>query len=246
MEHQELTDRLAESVFAFQAAIPRREKGGLMATLASQPSSIGWRFWVYWMLATIAGAAIFILATMPLNAIGAASQPEVGATGPRGVELPAMLAIGALGTALMGTLFGLGQWLVLRKYLPRTGWWVLATLVGYSIPLSSGMLYAGGPSELGPVFMGLEFGIALGVLQWLVLRNRVYQAGWWIPITLAGWVLAFALTGAVYLSGMYIEPMDMLFAFLVPVAVAGAGMAWLLRRTAQRGGGGTSKATAPA
>ncbi len=41
--------------------------------------------------------------------------------------------------------------------------------------------------------------------------------------------LAFALTGAFNLSGRYIEPMDMVFAFLIPVAAAGAGMVWLLR-----------------
>ncbi len=39
--------------------------------------------------------------------------------------------------------------------------------------------------------------------------------------------LAFALTGVFNLSGRYIEPMDMVFAFLIPVAVAGVGLVWL-------------------
>ena len=44
--------------------------------------------------------------------------------------------------------------------------------------------------------------------------------------------LAFLLIGAAYLSGLYVEPFDMLAAFLVPTIVTGGGMLWLLRRTA--------------
>jgi hypothetical protein len=218
----ELTSRLDESVFVFRAAVWQAEEGGSMAAIVREPSRIGWRFWIYWMLATIAGAAAYMIAVVPLSAIMAAT--------PRSAEMPVVLAIGALGTALLGAFLGLGQWLVLRRYLPRSGGWIVATLFGYSIPLSSGMVYAGGPPALGPVVMGLEFGLGLGVLQWLVLRTRVYQAGWWIPISIAGWALAFSLTGVVYLSGIYIEPMDLLFALLIPVAVTGAGLVWLLRR----------------
>ncbi len=203
-----------------------------MAAIAQQPSHIGWRFWIYWMLATIGSAAVYMIAVLPLDAIiAAASRPDVAAAAPRGEELPVMLGVAALVTALMGAFFGLGQWLVLRRYLPRSGGWVLATLIGYSVPLLFGRLLPGGPPPLGPMTMGLQFGLGLGVLQWLVLRPRVYQAGWWVPISVAGWLLAFGLTGAVYLSGLYVEPMDMLFAFLIPVAVAGAGLVWLLRRS---------------
>ncbi len=201
-----------------------------MTAIVQQPSRIGWRFWIYWMLATIVTAAVFVIAMLPVNAIIVATRPEPGAAAPGGVESWLGLAIAAVPSSLLGAFFGLGQWLVLRRYLPGSGWWVIATLVGYSVPFLSRMLYAGAPAALGPVIKGLEFGLGLGVLQWLVLRTRVYQAGWWIPISVAGWALAFGLTGAVYLSGLYIEPMDMLFAFLVPVAVAGAGLVWLLRR----------------
>ncbi len=83
--------------------------------------------------------------------------------------------------------------------------------------------------DITAVLMPLSFGLALGVLQWLVLRPHVRNAGWWVLISVAGWALAFAATGAAYLSGLYVEPFDMLSAFLVPVIVSGAGMVWLLR-----------------
>ncbi len=80
--------------------------------------------------------------------------------------------------------------------------------------------------------MFLTFGVILGILQWLTLRGRVYQAGWWVAISIAGWLAAFALTGAAIVSGLYVEPFDMLAAFIVPIAIAGAGIIWLLRRAA--------------
>jgi hypothetical protein len=95
------------------------------------------------------------------------------------------------------------------------------------------------PSQLASSSVFLLFGLVLGVAQWLVLRRRVPQAGWWIAITIAGWILAFLLVGVAYLSGLYVEPFDMLADLLVPTIVTGIGMLWLLRwapRPATRGG----------
>lgn len=71
------------------------------------------------------------------------------------------------------------------------------------------------------------FGVVLGIAQWSVLRGRVHQAGWWIAISTLAWALAAAISlpivnwaGFVTLSGV------------LPVAVTGAGMVWLLRRSA--------------
>ncbi len=206
-----------------------------MVATAREPSAIGWRFWVFWMLATIIAAIAFLIAVWPLNLMMGPAGPYGGTMppGPRG----AAVWIEAI---LLGAAFGLGQWLVLRKYMPRSGWWVLATAIGYTLPGLVGRLFPIGLSDLQPVLMPLEFGIALGVLQWLVLCQRLYQAGWWIVFSIAGWALAFGLTAAMYLAPLYIEPMDILFMFLIPVAVAGAGMVWLLQQTARRGGASAS------
>jgi hypothetical protein len=77
------------------------------------------------------------------------------------------------------------------------------------------------------------FGAALGFFQWLVLQGRVYQAGWWIALSTVGWALAAVL------NIMPSEPgpsftFDLMIVLTiapgVPVALAGAGIAWLLRR----------------
>lgn len=198
-----------------------------MATSSVERARPGWRFWLLWMFATIAGVFLYMIVFPPVfNAI----SERLGGT--RG-EVWIGMAIGATSAVALGATIGVAQWLVLRRLLPRTGWWVLATLIGYSIPMAFGSLVSGlEPPWLAGMVIFLEFGVILGALQWLVLRGRVDHAGWWIAISLAGWAIAAALIDLAYVSGLYVEPFDLLAAFLVPVAVAGGGIAWLLRRSA--------------
>jgi hypothetical protein len=134
----------------------------------------------------------------------------------------------------MGALFGLAQWLVLRRVLPAMRAWVLTTAIGYVVVFGLiPFIRFDAIPQLGGVFFFLMFGVVIGVAQWIVLRGRVHQAGWWIAISAAGWALAFLLIGAAYLSGLYVEPFDMLAAFLVPTIVTGGGMLWLLQRPAR-------------
>lgn len=204
-----------------------------MATLSFDRAQPGWRFWLIWMGASTAGVIVYALIIPVLfgviNALAPMQQLENITPEQRWVGVAiALLGYGALGAAI-----GLAQWLVLRRYLRGTGWWVLATLLGYALPFI--LIRSMPPSEqpwLAGTSMFLMLGTTLGILQWLVLRGRVRHAGWWIAISIAGWLAAFALTGAAIVSGLYVEPFDLLAAFLVPVAVAGAGIVWLLRRAA--------------
>ena len=198
-----------------------------MATLPIERARPGWRFWLVWMFATIAGVAGYFIIFPPiLNAIieflgGIRSQAWIG------------IAIGAIEAIMLGATIGAAQWLVLHGYMPRSGAWVLATLIGYSTPLmfegiGGGLL----PPWLAGAAIFLQFGVVLGVLQWLVLRGRVERAGWWIAFSVAGWVFAAALIDIANVSGLNVEVFDLLAALIVPVAIAGGGMVWLLRRSA--------------
>jgi len=188
----------------------------------------GWRFWLAWMFATIVGVVVYMIVIPPI--LSAISERSSGMGG----EPWTRIAISAVSAITLGATIGATQWLVLRRRLPRTGWWVLATLIGYSIPLALGGNLAGGfePPWLAGLVIFLEFGVILGALQWLVLRGRVNHSGWWIAISIAGWAIAAALVDLAYLSGLYVEPFDLLAAFIIPVAVAGGGFVWLLRQSA--------------
>ena len=81
----------------------------------------------------------------------------------------------------------------------QVGWvfwlqWVLASTVGVVVGLVTGAVLVvlepdpyGVPREpVGYGLVGIVLGIAVGVLQWLVLRRRVSGAGWWVLASAAG------------------------------------------------------------
>lgn len=93
------------------------------------------------------------------------------------------------------TLLGLGvpigalQWLVLRQHLNQVGWWVLASGLGWAMGM--GWVLVGGAIPAGAGFLaGTAAGATMGIAQWIVLRNKLHQAGWWIPVSILGWTLA--------------------------------------------------------
>jgi hypothetical protein len=205
-----------------------------MASLRIERPTVGWRFWIFWMLATLAGGVVFALASFPLNWAWARFFPPRDVLSPQSEISIVFLFAMAVDMGLLGAFLGCAQWLVLKRERKGIGVWVLATAVGFAF--GGLMLYVNMPmlDTLGPVKAALQFGLLPAVFQWLVLRGRVYQAGWWIPFTLLGWPLAFLLTGLAYMTSLYVEPFDMLSALLIPTAVAGAGMVWMLRRPVPR------------
>lgn len=94
-------------------------------------------------------------------------------------------------------LTGAVQYGILRRVLPRLGWWVPATLGGWLL----GILLTGiaiplqwmEPININPTFLLL--GLSIGFSQWLVLRRRLSAAGWWIVANLLGWALLALVTG---------------------------------------------------
>ncbi len=208
-----------------------------MPARIDQPTRPGWRFWLLWMLATAAGAAAGMVFSAPLQlileaAVGNQVPPPWTATQ---TVLIVLLKGGEGG--MMGLGMGLGQWWVFRRHLKQMGGWIAAT--GLALFLQDAfrwsLPYDTPPSQV-LVITTLSFGLFLGLCQWFVLRRHVTHAGWWIAVSIAGWVAAFAVGSAGDLAQFSIESiLGMVFlalSMLVPFAVAGGGMVWLLRRNA--------------
>ncbi len=198
-----------------------------MALLQWQRVHPGWSFWFKWMLGGIAGVVLLLILSFPLNwlMVTLPGSPESQSS-----NSWVQGALQIIGWIEIGLCLGLGQWLILRGEFKGAGWWVLATTAGYPLGLwASSWLPILAPVGLGASIPLATFGLALGILQWLVLRGRVLRAGWWILISVAGWLLAFVMVAAAELSGLYVEPFDMLAAFLFPAAVDGAGLVWLMQ-----------------
>jgi hypothetical protein len=108
-------------------------------------------------------------------------------------SLPAAVA----GGAVAGAVIGGGQWLVLRRLLPGAAWWIAATALGQAVGLAVGaplVGYGTGPRDLA--LQGAVTGLAIGVLQALVLRRGGANALWWAlampPLWTVGWLATLA------------------------------------------------------
>ncbi len=131
---------------------------------------IKWSTWLLWTIVSILGFVIGI-------GLSLLSSEVLGET---------------LSFFAFGVVVGFAQWLVLRKVIQGSGWWILATALGAPLGLAisnivhlslvgvSVYVVAGG---LGMAALGLVIGIA----QWWVLRRHLSKAGWWIFASTASW-----------------------------------------------------------
>ena len=69
------------------------------------------------------------------------------------------------GTGIFGTVAGVFQWLVLKGQVPRAGWWVLASTVGWVVGIPVG-------EELGWNGLGAGYGLITGMVLVLLLRQK--------------------------------------------------------------------------
>jgi hypothetical protein len=69
------------------------------------------------------------------------------------------------GVSVFGTVVGVLQWAVLRRQVPRAGWWVLASTAGWVVGMPLGDVN-------GPPGLGAAYGVITGtVLVWLLRRR---------------------------------------------------------------------------
>ena len=156
-----------------------------------------WSFYLGWIVLTALCVPIaYFLSIITLKIITNIVGDYVVVNGVRHITED-YLAMYAL-VPSMSLLMGVFQYGLLRHYLPRMGWWMLATVSGWFL----GVLLIALPSWLGwrdaPLnnldLIFLVMGLAIGISQWLLLRRRLARAGWWIAANLAGWGLVGLIT----------------------------------------------------
>jgi len=184
-----------------------------------QGSSIGWSFWLRWFLACLAGFVLGIPLFIGLGLLfGDTPGPVVG---------------NAAAGVIHGAEFGIAQWLILRRQVHKVGWWIAASILGFTLgfPLTKTLF---GELSSGLGIAGVEgaiVGAIVGAMEWLVLRGRVTRAGWWVLASTLAWALSTVLgeVGALAAGEDFVAD---LLRVILGAALTGVGMLWLLRRAA--------------
>jgi len=153
----------------------------IVARLALAPvRRPGWRLWFLWLMAGFIGWG------WPMD-VGSFGEGPFLAILPAlpAVNIPRYVSV-ATGAAAVGVL----QWLILRRYLPGPARWLVASLgaaaLGFLVVLVLGAVNTDSGLATG---VGL-YGTLAGTLQWLVLRQHVGRAGWWVLANTVGWLVA--------------------------------------------------------
>lgn len=112
----------------------------------------------------------------------------------------------AISRIIVGALIGIVQWLILRRFVARAGWWILACSTGwvfggmigeksfriiYSILGETQMKFLGLPlSALVSAIVGWALnGATVGGIQWFVLRQKIKKIRVWVLACSFGWAL---------------------------------------------------------
>ena len=150
----------------------------------------------------------------------------------------------------------IGQWLLLRRVIPKASRWLWVSLIGGLLALVVGIIPADrvqdaidgiessplglagiGPRRsalgyfLGSVVAGAGFGAGLGVAQWLVLRWQFLKADWWIVANALGFAGGMVLQDVtLFGTGM---TLNLLLA--VPGVTTALTLNWLLAKPPPEG-----------
>ena len=148
---------------------------------------------------------------------------------------------------MTGFVVGVAQWLVLRRYLPYAGWWILASglgwFLGIMVSITTGEITApiiellASASGFWRVFWldvvhDTVVGAGLGVGQWLVLRRHTQRAGWWVIASPIGRVVGGEVARA---CSSQIPGLCDGVSWASYAAVTGMALVWLLPNITEMG-----------
>ncbi len=193
--------------------------------MTTNPNTVNWGCFLVWFFgAFVAVVAAFAVFFGAMSGLGESMA-----------IIPDLIA-SLIMTGCFGTVIGLTQWAILRRYLHRSWPWILATLIGFLIASPVLLSRSGG---FGPyislrasMIMATALGGALGVAQWLAIYRKVERSAWWIVISLVSWLLAgFVGMSLKTLSSQMGPILYWIGLFFAGTVLSVIGMKYLLKQT---------------
>lgn len=187
---------------------------------------LDWGFGLKWMVACAVGTVV----------LGIAAYGSMWWAGEAVTEISSDM----LGTMVAGFLFGalfalggtLGPGLLLRSRGISAERWIGFSVLVTALTMSVGVALMSALFELVPnivsaLFLGVVFGLPMGLVQAFLLRQQSIPAALWPLITVTGYVLSFAIM--IFFGGEGGEWIIGVMGLVVGV-VTGLGMMWLTRQ----------------
>jgi hypothetical protein len=128
---------------------------------------------------------------------------------------------------IIGLLTGFFQYILLRRYLPRMGGWIVATFLGWLMPFVILFIFSKllipGSSTVRIVLGMMVLGTTVALPQWWLLRKRVQHAWWWVLVFGLAWGVV-GLYDLLTLDNLY----PVVLGFAIVPAIATSIACWLL------------------
>jgi len=214
----------------------------------AHPVPFDWKGWLGWVAATMVGAELVVFIIYFLF-------PHIVSDPLRGSLIQQLVWIGMIG--MPGPTIATVQWIWLRRRVRKAAWWIVAAVTGWYVVLGLSALRGLPPIErftakfetTTDIISFCLLGAAMSVPQWLLLRRRFFEAGYWIAARPLGWLVGFGLI--LLARGLQVVQLDLLegtqlFGWSVPDlvgwsvvaelfgfgigAVTGAAIVWILRK----------------
>jgi len=90
------------------------------------------------------------------------------------------------------------QWAVLIQRIHKAWRWAVYSTLGWIIGYIVFVIAVPPNMEF---FLGPIIGLTVGIAQWLLLKNIVYWAGWWMVISIIAWTTGLVIVPGLLSSG---------------------------------------------
>jgi hypothetical protein len=115
-----------------------------------------------WVIATAIGAFIaWTLGVIP--SVAMSFNEQTAATPPPEMSDAAMYGMAVLMGLALGCTLGVPQWLVLRRYVQRAGWWTLANALAWAFGMPVIFIAASNAPPSNPFLLVLWIGFVIGL-----------------------------------------------------------------------------------
>jgi len=190
----------------------------------NEHKQVGWIFAVWWTGLTIVGGLIGNYAVETLLARFQNS----------GTVWNILLSL--LGSGVFGLMVSASQWILLRRYISKSIWWIVTGTAGRASGALLGYFVWTLATSLGSqsnLWLSLSLVIiraaVLGSFQWLFLRQFHTQTGWWVLGNGIGWMfgpMIASLFPAITRFDFVIQTMVVTLAGII----TGILMTWILKQ----------------